>query len=65
MIAIHAVNAIYDAATFNPNVRIQASQPIKYKCHSCPFEGNLADGVAHAVTNQFVVHEPVKERSND
>lgn len=55
---IHAVKAIYDAATFNPSVAIQTSEPLYYKCYVCTFEGSLEQGVEHVVSNQFKVEEP-------
>jgi hypothetical protein len=58
---IPAVTAIYDIATFDPNVRIQKEQPIEYRCISCPFHGDLSAGVEHAVKNQFIVREPEHE----
>ena len=60
---MHAVKAIYQAATFNPNVAIQTSQPIRYDCMECPFSGNLEQGVEHVVTNQFIVRTPEKKKS--
>lgn len=60
-IAIHAVKAVYNAATFNPSVMIQKDQPIEYRCVSCSFRGNLGASVEHAVTNQFVVKDKVAD----
>ncbi len=58
-IAIHAVKAVYNATTFDPNVMIQKDQPIEYRCVSCSFRGNLEASVEHAVKNQFVVKDKV------
>lgn len=55
---IHAVKAVYDAATFDPNVAIQTSQPLSYQCYVCPFEGTLEQSVEHIVQNQFKVVPP-------
>lgn len=58
---IHAVKAIYDAATFNPDVAIQTSQPLYYSCYVCSFQGSLEEGVEHIVQNQFKVEPPVQK----
>ena len=58
---IHAVKAVYDSVGFKPDVLIQTSEPLHYKCTACSFSGNLEQGVEHVVTNQFIVTEPKKK----
>lgn len=58
---IHAVKAVYDSTTFNPNVAIQTSQPLYYDCYVCPFQGTLEQSVEHIVKNQFKVEPPVQK----
>lgn len=57
---IHVVSAIFNAPLIKG---IPPHKSDSFRCRECDFTGNLEQAVAHSVSNQFVIKDPVKKAS--